>query len=524
MLKQAQATLHDDVLEDRSRGDVDGAAFCRDDDDSALERHTTAEVDSTSNGEVVQLQHLRDGGDSLLEVRDLLEVTTKLDEGSVTEAGGAHLKLTVLQCVEIRLDEHKVRAGLDRQESSTGNVDTVGVVEVTDGSTDSGLKLDNGDIGLSLLVTGNGLAVGDNLHLKLIVLNNALDGLEVKPDVVGVEVLELLDGLELVNMLLRNLGDFEQADRALVIDNGTTLDIGLGLVGQLHDVLGVGLHHVLEDAEIDDSAQVVDVGQEDDLNASLKELVENARVVQRLENITVTRRIPLVDRGLVVFGDGEERVLVNSWVSGLVEGKDVDVVSLVLLDNGGGVVICVERVHEDERDVDVVGAVKILDLSHGKVEEGHAITDLDNGLGTDATHGGTKTTVELENGELVEELDGLRVGKILVVDNLTLGGRGNAIPVNGVALGLVVEVSSEKSEEVVHLGLEQLLLLGVLDGLGEVGQRISHLSGSDVGRSVLESHVTARLAMATLVALLLGAGGLEVRRQRALDCTGHCEG
>ena len=37
-------------------------------------------------------------------------------------------------------------------------------------------------------------------------------------------------------------------------------------------------------------------------------------------------------------------------------------------------------------------------------------------------------------------------------------------------------------------------------------------------------HVTARLAMATLVALLIGAGGLEVGRQRALDCTSHCEG
>jgi len=44
------------------------------------------------------------------------------------------------------------------------------------------------------------------------------------------------------------------------------------------------------------------------------------------------------------------------------------------------------------------------------------------------------------------------------------------------------------------------------------------------GMSEWTHHVTARLAMATLVALLIGAGGLEVRRQRALDCTGHCEG
>lgn len=335
----------------------------------------------------------------------------------------------MLQCVEIRLDEHKVGAGLDGQESTTGNVDTVGVVEVTDSSTDSGLELNNGDIGLSLLVTGDGLAVGDNLHLELIVLHHTLDGLEVKPDVVCVEVLELLDRLELVDVLLGNLGNFEQADRALVVDNGTTLDIGLGLVGQLHNVLGVGLHHVLEDAEIDDSAQVVDVGQEDDLDASLKELVENARVVQRLENVTVTGGVPLIDGRVVVLGDGKERVLVDSGVSRLVEGKDIDVVALVLLDDGSGVVVCVERVHENEGDVDIVCAVEILDLSHGKVEEGHAITDFDDGLGTDATHGGSQTTVELENSELVEELDRLGVGKVLVVDNLALGGRGNAIPV-----------------------------------------------------------------------------------------------
>jgi hypothetical protein len=68
MLKQAQATLHDNVLKDRSRWDVDSAALCGNDDNSALECHTTAEVDGTSDSEVIQLQHLGDGGDSLLEV------------------------------------------------------------------------------------------------------------------------------------------------------------------------------------------------------------------------------------------------------------------------------------------------------------------------------------------------------------------------------------------------------------------------------------------------------------------------
>lgn len=37
-------------------------------------------------------------------------------------------------------------------------------------------------------------------------------------------------------------------------------------------------------------------------------------------------------------------------------------------------------------------------------------------------------------------------------------------------------------------------------------------------------HVTACLAMTTLVAVLIAGVGLEVGRQRALDYTGHCEG
>ena len=66
---------------------------------------------------------------------------------------------------------------------------------------------------------------------------------EVQPDVVGVEVLEFLDRLELVGVLFGNLSDFKKTDRALVIDDGSTLDICLGLVGQLHNVLGIGLDH-----------------------------------------------------------------------------------------------------------------------------------------------------------------------------------------------------------------------------------------------------------------------------------------
>jgi hypothetical protein len=53
---------------------------------------------------------------------------------------------------------------------------------------------------------------------------------------------------------------------------------------------------------------------------------------------------------------------------GLVEGEDVNVVTLVLLDDVCRVLVGVEGVHQDEGDVDVVGAVEELDLTDGQVE------------------------------------------------------------------------------------------------------------------------------------------------------------
>lgn len=437
MLEQAQGALDNNVLEDRTRRNVDGAALGGDDDNGALEGDAAAEVDGTGNRQVVELKNLGDRGDVLLEVRDLLEVAAELDEGSVAEAGSAHLELAVLEGVEIRLDEHQIRAGLDGQEAAAGHVNTVGVVEVADGGTDSSLELDNGNVRLALLVAGNGLAVGDNLHLKLVVLDDALDGLEVQPDVVGVEVLELLDRLELVDVLLGDLGNLEQADRAVVVNDGATLDISLGLVGKLHDVLGLGLHHVLQDAQVDNAAQVVDVGEEDDLDAALEQLVEDARVVQRLKDVTVAGRVPLGDGRVEVLGDRQKRVLVDSGVSRLVEGEDVEVVALVLLDDGSSVIVGVERVHQDEGDVDVVGAVEELNLADRKVKERHAVTDLNDRLGADAAHRGTETTVQLEDGELVEELNRLGGREVLVVDNLALGRGSDTVPVTACCVSVI---------------------------------------------------------------------------------------
>ena len=332
----------------------------------------------------------------------------------------------------------------------------MGVVEVTDGGSDGGLELDDADIGLALLVGRDGLAVGDDLHGKLVVLDNTLDSAEVHPDVVGVEVFELLDRLELVDVLLWHLGDFEEAGLALVIDDSTTLDVCLGLVRKLHDVLGLGLDHVLENVEIDDGTQVVGVGEEDNFDTTLEQFVEDARVVERLEHVTVSWWVPVGDLRVGRLGSGEKRVLENTGVLGLVEGHNVNVVTLVFLDDVGSVGVGVEGVHEDERHIDIICAVEVLNLSDRQIEEGHAVTDFDDGLGANTTHGGTETSIKLEDGELVEEIDRLGVSEVAVVDNLLFLWWCDARPLDLVALGLVVEVSAEKGKEVVHLCLEAL--------------------------------------------------------------------
>lgn len=99
----------------------------------------------------VQLEHFRNRPEPLLELRNLLEVVSKLnhhprrivspsskareeklgaylDDGSRQEhAGGVHDEPTVLEEVEIGGDEEEIGATLDGQEPTPGDVDAVGV-------------------------------------------------------------------------------------------------------------------------------------------------------------------------------------------------------------------------------------------------------------------------------------------------------------------------------------------------------------------------------------------------------------
>jgi hypothetical protein len=102
----------------------------------------------------------------------------------------------------------------------------------------------------------------------------------------------------------------------------------------------------------------------------------------------------------------------------LVESQNVDVVVLVFLDDSSSVIIGVERVHEDERDIDTVSRVEVLlcqlflylystdthlNLPNGQVKESHTLPNFNDGLGSNTTHGSTKTTVQLQNSKLVED-------------------------------------------------------------------------------------------------------------------------
>ena len=91
---------------------------------------------------MVELNDLGDLFEPLLELLDLLEMITKLNHGGCLEHPAfVQDELTVLQRVNVTLNEEQVGAGLDRKETRTRNVDAMTILEVLDGGTSSGLKL-----------------------------------------------------------------------------------------------------------------------------------------------------------------------------------------------------------------------------------------------------------------------------------------------------------------------------------------------------------------------------------------------
>jgi hypothetical protein len=97
--------------------------------------------------------------------------------------------------------------------------------------------------------------------------------------------LELPGRAELVEVVLGDLSDLQKPCLSIVINDGTTLDIRLGLVGNFHDVLGLGVDHGLHDVEINNGTQVVDVGNENVFLSSGDELGKETRVAAHQPDI-----------------------------------------------------------------------------------------------------------------------------------------------------------------------------------------------------------------------------------------------
>ena len=101
-------------------------------------------------------------------------MVTQLDDGGRLEhALLVDDKLAMLERVDVALDEQKIGAALYGQETLARNIDAVGVLEVLDGSTSSGLELDD------CVAVVCGLGVDDDLELETFRLHDALEGWKI---------------------------------------------------------------------------------------------------------------------------------------------------------------------------------------------------------------------------------------------------------------------------------------------------------------------------------------------------------
>ena len=143
----------------------------------------------------------------------------------------------------------------------------------------------------------------------------------------------------------------------------------------------------------------------------------------------MTGRVPVLLVVISRLGAREERLLEYPRVSALIECGDPELLVRVFLDNTEGVLMCVEGGHENQWYIDMFRSVEMLDLTDGQVEEGHVVLDFERRFRAGHTHGSTETTVNLEDGELVEVLV-VNLSREFVVGNNLVCRRGfDAVPV-----------------------------------------------------------------------------------------------
>ena len=101
---------------------------------------------------------------------------------------------------------------------------------------------------------------------------------------------------------------------------------------------------------------------------------------QGVVKISVTGGVPVLLVVVGAAGAWEECLLEDSWVSRLVEGGDTKLLVGILFDDSEGVLVGVERSHENEGNIHLVGGVQVFNLTDGQVEECHVIFDLQSTL------------------------------------------------------------------------------------------------------------------------------------------------
>ena len=96
----------------------------------------------------------------------------------------------------------------------------------------------------------------------------------------------------------------------------------------------------------------------------------------------MTRRVPIVLIITSCLGGGKKPFLQDTRIARLVEGGDAELLIRILLDDPQGIIVCVERRHKNQRNVDLMGGIEVLDLAHGQIQECHVIFDFESGLGS----------------------------------------------------------------------------------------------------------------------------------------------
>ena len=355
MLDNVEFTSDNLVLEDGSRRDIDASAVVGNNDDGTFEGNFGAKVNVARHRQLIEFEQVGGGSEAIIVARDILKVRAELDNGGAAKVTrGIHHQSSVLELVEIGLDGEQVGSRLDGQETIARHINTMSVLKELNGSAGSGFELND-------ILASNILGVANNVHiLEHTSLNDTLDGRERHPQVVGVENLEFLDRLEILNVLARNLGDFEQLDHSSVLNQGSSLDISTSLVSHLHQELGLRFFHVLQNVKVDGGGKIINVGDEEVFLSLGQETIQEARVVERLENVTVSRGVPLAQGTILRARHGRERVLQDARIARLVESLDPDAGSRVLLKDGHSVLVGVERVHQDEGNLAAKLLVEVL--------------------------------------------------------------------------------------------------------------------------------------------------------------------